>query len=92
MRLSYGCAVMAFEPYFINASELSDFLYCKRAWHLARRGAPSALAAERKRGAEYHEWHSETVHAPTVRTAAIAGWFAALAFIVFALWLLWALR
>jgi hypothetical protein len=50
---------MAFEPDFIGASELGEFVYCKRSWHLARRGAPSGLLAERKRGVEFHQRHSE---------------------------------
>jgi hypothetical protein len=82
---------MASDPDFIKASEIGEFVYCKRAWHLARHGAPSALAAERARGVEFHERHSEAVHAPP-SAAAIAGWVALAALLLFALWAMWAFR
>jgi hypothetical protein len=83
---------MAFEPDFINASELSEFVYCKRAWHLTRRGAPSALVAARKRGVEFHQRHSEATHAPPTRAASVVGWLAVGAILLFVLWLVWVLR
>jgi hypothetical protein len=53
---------------YIRASEVGTFVYCQRAWHLARQGAPSTLQAERDRGTEFHRQHGEQ----TMRAAATA--------------------
>ncbi len=57
---AYGLASMPFEN-FTRASDIADFVYCKRAWHLKqRRGARSALTAELARGTMFHERHSRS--------------------------------
>ena len=78
---------MAFEPDFIKASELGEFVYCKRAWHLTQRGA-SALVADRKRGVEFHQRHSQAIHALPSRASAVLGWFALIVCLLFALCLM----
>jgi CRISPR/Cas system-associated exonuclease Cas4 (RecB family) len=46
---------------FVNASELNDFLYCRRAWAFRRAGAASAREPERQAGTAYHVQHGEKV-------------------------------
>lgn len=53
---------------YIRASEIGTFVYCQRAWYLARQGAPTALQAERDHGTEFHRQHGEE----TMRAAAAA--------------------
>jgi hypothetical protein len=89
--LAYGFAAMPFEK-FTRASDIADFVYCKRAWHLKQRhGARSALSAELARGTQFHERHSEAVHAAP-RRVPVAGWVALAALLLFLVWLLLALR
>ena len=40
----------------VNASELEEFVYCRRAWGLARQGAPvsGAAAEQRAKGSRFH--------------------------------------
>ena len=47
------------EPTYIRASEIGTYFFCRRAWHLARLGAPSSLEAERARGTDFHHRHGE---------------------------------
>ena len=46
---------------YIRASEVGTYLFCKRAWFLARLGAPSSLSPERARGVEFHHWHGTQI-------------------------------
>jgi hypothetical protein len=77
---------------YIRVSEIGTFVYCQRAWHLARQGAVSTLEAERSRGTEFHRQHGEE----TMRAAAAArlpahifGITAVILFLIgLALWLL----
>ena len=51
-------APMGNRPY-IRASDIGTYMFCRRAWHLARIGAPSTLVAERERGIAFHQHHGE---------------------------------
>jgi hypothetical protein len=55
----------------IKASELSDFLYCHRAWAFQREEAPSAREPERQAGTAYHVRHGDKVAAGE-RTGALS--------------------
>ena len=46
---------------YINASEIGSYVFCKRAWFLARVQAPSELTAEREAGSAWHESHANQV-------------------------------
>lgn len=41
----------------IRASELGEFLYCRRAWWYRRQGYPSANLPQMRAGAEAHRRH-----------------------------------
>ncbi len=47
----------------IRASELGEYVYCRRSWFLSARGvAPSLKQMEKKQaGIEYHQIHGEQV-------------------------------
>ena len=67
--------------HYIWASEVGTFLYCRRAWHLSRQGAPSLLEVERARGAAFHQQHGQRARAAP-RARRLARWCA-----LAALWL-----
>jgi hypothetical protein len=46
---------------YINASEIGNYKFCKRAWHLARLNAPSEAVIEREAGIARHERHAEKI-------------------------------
>jgi hypothetical protein len=72
----------------INASEVGQFVFCRRAWFLARCGHPSTLEKERRRGTAFHERHSGKVRAAS-RAGRLAKACAAAALIFLAGWLWW---
>jgi hypothetical protein len=77
---------------YIRVSEIGTFVYCQRAWHLARQGAPSALESERSRGTEFHRQHGEETKRAAAAARLPAHVFGIAALILFliglALWLL----
>lgn len=52
---------------YVSASDVASHVFCHRAWHLSRTGAPYQNAAEQQGGIEWHEAHSAQV-ARTVRS------------------------
>jgi hypothetical protein len=55
----------------IRASEISSFLYCKRAWWLQRKGVASANVEELAEGTELHHQHGRAIMASgIIRTLA----------------------
>ncbi len=55
----------------IRASELSNFLYCRRAWWYHARGEPSQNQTELAGGTAFHRRHGRSVVlASFLRTAA----------------------
>jgi hypothetical protein len=55
----------------IRASEISSFLYCKRAWWYQREGAVSTNAEELSEGTDLHYQHGRAVlTAGLIRTLA----------------------
>ena len=79
------------EGEYINASELAAFQFCKRSWFLARQNKPSMLKEERARGIQFHQQHSDKVHAAP-RARSMATRWAIVALILLVLWLLWTFR
>ena len=73
--------------YWIRASEISNYVYCRRSWWLKRqRGAASRNVRELKRGTDYHQQHGRTVwQAVWLRRLAFVALFVLLAFITFQL-------
>jgi hypothetical protein len=69
------------QEHYIRGSEVGTFLYCRRAWHLGRHGAPSLLEAERARGTAFHHQHGQRARAAP-RAGRLARWCA-----LAALWL-----
>jgi hypothetical protein len=51
---------MAGEKY-VSASEIGSYVFCRRAWHLDRRGVPTTLEPERAAGVAFHERHGQQV-------------------------------
>ena len=48
--------------YWIRASEIGDYLYCRRSWWLKRnRGAASQNVRELRQGAQHHKTHGKLV-------------------------------
>ena len=55
----------------IRASEISSFLYCKRAWWYQRKGIASANVEELAEGTELHHQHGRAILASgIIRTMA----------------------
>ena len=47
---------------WIRASEIGDYLYCRRSWWLKRsRGVASQNVRELKRGSQHHQEHGQLV-------------------------------
>ena len=81
---------MPSEEGYISASELAEFQFCRRAWHLSSLGTPSEeeeLTAEREAEREWHHWHADQV-AAAARSGSLAGAFAAVFFLLLLLLLL----
>jgi hypothetical protein len=45
-----------------RASEISAYLYCRRAWWLQRTGVKPGNISELARGNDYHQQHSQSVN------------------------------
>jgi CRISPR/Cas system-associated exonuclease Cas4 (RecB family) len=76
---------------FIRASEISEYVYCRRAWWLRQvAGRPSHNVRQMAAGAAYHQRHgSRTRWAGCLRQLALILLFLAITSFVF--WLLQAL-
>lgn len=72
---------------WIRASEVSDYLYCNRAWWLKRaRGMRPRETQALRRGTRYHQQHGRTVRrASWLRGVAYVLVFLAIALLVFQL-------
>jgi len=46
----------------IRASEISAYLYCRRAWWLQRTGVQPGNVRELVRGNDYHQQHAQRVN------------------------------
>ena len=70
---------------WINASELSEFLYCRRAWWYKQvRGQTGANIRQMESGSQYHRQHGRRVRRlPWARGLAYVLIFAAVALAVF---------
>jgi hypothetical protein len=73
----------------VSASELADFVYCQRAWGLAKQGMRVSAAAELRRAVGNHFHEARAIPAPESSTS-LRRWAFALAvlaclFIVLAL-------
>ena len=68
-----------------NASELAEYLYCRRAWRYKNvQGLNSANIRHMERGTRYHAGHGRRVRSlPWLRRLAYMLVFAALALLVF---------
>lgn len=69
---------------WIKASEIGEYLYCRRAWWFRQQGQASANQAALQAGGQAHAAHG--------RSLRLAGWlrWLALALALLALGLLWA--
>jgi hypothetical protein len=76
---------------YINASEVGEFVFCKRYWFLARQNKPTLLERERAKGVQFHQQHSNEVQAAP-RAKAMARSWAVVTLILLTLWLLWVFR
>jgi CRISPR/Cas system-associated exonuclease Cas4 (RecB family) len=68
-----------------NASELSEYLYCRRAWWFKQvRGRQGANIHQMESGSRFHQQHGRRVrHLPLVRGLAYLLIFVAVALAVF---------
>jgi hypothetical protein len=55
---------------YISASEIGTWCYCKKTWHLAQQGYPSALITKRSAGTQYHEKHGHDLNVAIRQRAA----------------------
>ena len=76
---------------YVQASEIGNYAFCHRAWHLDRAGVQSTLGRERAAGIARHHQHSQRVRAAG-RARTVAPWFAAAAVVLVLLALALALR
>ena len=72
---------------WIRASEIGDYVYCRRAWWLRRvRGAASANATQMQAGTRHHEQHGRLVRRSIwAQRVAYVALFCAIAALVFSL-------
>ena len=72
---------------WIRASEISDYVYCRRAWWLKRaRGLGSGNTSRQQAGRRYHNRHGNRVRqVPLLRGLAYVLLFCVVAVIVFQL-------
>ncbi|HMT20552.1 MAG TPA: hypothetical protein PKE20_04780 [Promineifilum sp.] len=70
---------------WIRASEIGDYVYCRRAWWLRRvRAAPSVNVARMRAGTEHHQQPGRLVEQSVwLRRLAYAVLFVAVAMLVF---------
>ena len=63
--LTVGCKLIKLEHMsenWIRASEIGDYLYCRRSWWLKRsRGIASQNVPELQRGKQHHQRHGQLV-------------------------------
>jgi hypothetical protein len=73
--------------HWIRASEISGYLYCRRAWWLRRKqGAQPQNVRELQKGARHHQQHGRTVwHSLWARRVAYALLFITIAFFAYQL-------
>ncbi len=68
----------------IRASELSSFLYCRRAWWYRRKNAPAINTAELAGGQDFHRQHvNQTRGAHSLKLIAFILLICALALFIF---------
>lgn len=72
---------------WIRASEIGEYVYCRRAWWLRRvRGAASANIAQMQAGVRHHERHGRLVrHSIWAQRVAYVALFLAVAMLVYRL-------
>lgn len=72
---------------WIRASEISNYVYCRRAWWLKRqKGAASRNIRELQKGTRYHQRHGRAVwQAVWLRRLAYIVLFSLVAFVTFQL-------
>ncbi|NUQ37960.1 MAG: hypothetical protein HUU23_09230 [Caldilineales bacterium] len=51
------------EPPLLRAAEIGQWVFCRRAWHLARQGVENRNTAALRGGAIAHETHARQVAA-----------------------------
>lgn len=70
---------------WINASEISDYLYCRRAWWLRRmQGVANANVRELRQGTTHHQQHGRLVQRSIwVRRLAMGLLFVAVAYLAY---------
>ena len=72
---------------WIRASEIGDYLYCRRSWWLKRsRGVAAQNVRELERGEQYHQQHGQLVQQSVwLRRAAYMLIFVVVALVTYAL-------
>lgn len=70
---------------WIRASEINDYVYCRRAWWLRRvRAVASTNVTQMRAGTDYHQRHGRLVEQSVwVRRLAYVALFCAVAVLVF---------
>lgn len=76
---------MSYNRHWIRASEIGDYLYCRRAWWLKQaRGVRPVRTRAMQAGEQYHQGHGRRVRrAALMRAAAYVLIFCVVAIVVF---------
>ena len=73
----------------IQASEIADYIYCRKSWQLNRAGLSPKDSNRFIAGRDYHQEHYRQVHrSKRINKVALLLLFAAIALTTF--WLVWA--
>jgi len=74
---------------WIRASEIGDYLYCRRAWYLRRmKGMASRNVRELRHGDQHHAQHGQVVAQATfARRLAVTLLFIVFMLLAYTLWL-----